>query len=61
MAQGISEVIPVRDVAIFTSKKVRAAREILEGKKMRAQQNGDGSKIVLPKLEVTACILLESM
>jgi hypothetical protein len=57
--QGIRTVLPVYDVSLVTDRRVRAAREVLDGQELLISNAGAGSRVVLPRLDATACIALE--
>lgn len=57
--QGISEIIPIHDLTLTTSRKVSAAQELLDGRTLNIEPAETGSRITVPRLEITACIRLE--
>jgi hypothetical protein len=57
--QGISEVIPIFNLEIFIRPKISSATEILDGQTLEISNDKNGSKLVLPKLSVTASILVK--
>lgn len=57
--QGISEIIPIHDLTLMTSRKISAAQELLDDQTLNIESIETGSRITLPKLQTTACIRLE--
>ena len=57
--QGITEILPIHEVALVTSRKVSTAQELLDNQMLTIESTERGSRITLPILETTACIHLE--
>jgi hypothetical protein len=57
--RGIGSVLPVYDVSLFTLQPVRSARDLLSGADLPVERSGAGSRVLVPRLEVTACIALD--
>ena len=59
ITQGIGEIIPIHEIKITTNKRLVSATEIFEQQELVVNPDNEGCYLVLPKLEVTACILLK--
>lgn len=57
--RGPGEVLPAVDISIDVAVPVRRAKEVLDGVELTVTPQGDGSRVVVPRLDVTGCVVLD--